>query len=118
MTSASTYLTFRASRCSGSRPSMSASGANRRRSASCASASIGSPGLTAVGSRRLRPRAADFRAALSVGAHDDRIHPADAGGALLAAIQGLQELVSQQDRELDLLRAGLEAIERDGPGAR
>ena len=54
----------------------------------------------------------DFRAAFGVGADDDRIHPVDGVGVSLAAIQGLYQLVQEQAREIDDLRARVERAER------
>jgi hypothetical protein len=66
--------------------------------------------------RRLRPTPEQFRAAFGVGAADSAIHPADAIGVPLAAIQGLHSLVERNRREIEELRVRLELAEHpEGP---
>ena len=50
--------------------------------------------------RHLGPMAQDFHAAFGLGADDRHIHTLDAGGVVLAAIQGLHALVAAQARQL------------------
>lgn len=61
--------------------------------------------------RRLRPSPEQFRAAFGVGAADGPIHPADAIGVPLAAIQGLHGLAKENQRRIDELRALIELAE-------
>jgi hypothetical protein len=61
---------------------------------------------------RIGPDPAQFRRALGVGADDDRIHPVDQLGALLAAIQGIYQLAVEREAEVKQLRAEVEALKQ------
>jgi Flp pilus assembly pilin Flp len=61
--------------------------------------------------RHLGPMAQDFRAAFGVGEDDTHINPVDANGVTLAAIQGLYQLVQEQERQLTGLAARLATLE-------
>jgi hypothetical protein len=74
---------------------------------------------TGHGGRHVGPMGQDFHAAFGLGKDDRHINPMDAAGISMAAIQGLYEIVKQQDAELESLRtenaemkARLEALER------
>ena len=55
----------------------------------------------------IRPSPEQFRAAFGVGANDGQIHPADAIGVPLAAIQALYGMVKQNQEVIDDLRERL-----------
>jgi hypothetical protein len=57
------------------------------------------------------PSSREFREAFDVGADDDWIHPVDGIGVSLAAIQGLNETIREQARELAQLRQRVAAAE-------
>ena len=61
--------------------------------------------------RPIGPDAKRFRAAFGVGADDGRIHPADAVGVPLAAIQGLREVLEHQQQAIDDLGRRVELAE-------
>ena len=61
--------------------------------------------------RHIGPMAQDFYAAFGVGRDNGRISTLDADGIALAAIQGLHELVQEQDSEIAELKARLSALE-------
>ena len=63
---------------------------------------------------RLAPVPERFRAAFGVGAEGEPVHPADAVGVPLAAIQGLFESVSRNREAIDDLAARLDDAERAG----
>jgi hypothetical protein len=72
----------------------------------------------------MAPRAQDFKAAFNLGDSDRSITTVDADGVALAAIQGLERIVRDQDREIRALRedqaslaSRLERLEQ-GNGAR
>jgi len=56
------------------------------------------------------PGTRGFAAAFHLGADDRHIHVLDASGAALASIQALDGLAEQQARELELLRAEVNAM--------
>jgi hypothetical protein len=62
--------------------------------------------------RHIGPMAQDFAAAFGVGEDDKHIHPSDASGVALAAIQALTARVQAQQAELDQLRAELAEVRR------
>lgn len=62
--------------------------------------------------RAIRPTPEQFRAAFGLGAEDGPIHPADAIGVPLAAIQALYGLIKENQRGIDELRAELALAER------
>ncbi len=62
--------------------------------------------------RHLGPTAQDFMAAFSLGNNDKMIGMQDADGIALAAIQGLQQLLREKDREIARLNERSDAMER------
>src|SRR5919199_2828161 len=62
--------------------------------------------------RHIGPMAQDFHAAFGVGEDDTHINLVDANGVALAAIQGLYQLVQEQELQLTVLEARLAALER------
>lgn len=67
---------------------------------------LDAPGVTHIG-----PMAQDFYRLFDVGADDDAISTIDRDGVALAAIQGLRELVLDQQEQIRALEARLAAIE-------
>lgn len=65
--------------------------------------------------RHMGPMAQDFHATFGVGEDDTHVNMVDANGVALAAIQGLYQLVQEQQRELTLLHARLAALELGRP---
>jgi hypothetical protein len=73
--------------------------------------------------RHIGPTAQDFHAAYGLGVDDKHIAPKDVAGVALAAIQGLNEVVSEQDAQIKALeeqnadmRARLAALEQTMEG--
>jgi hypothetical protein len=62
--------------------------------------------------RHVGPMAQDFYAAFGTGADSRHISSVDADGVALAAIQGLHQLVVDQETTIEVLEARLTAIER------
>lgn len=62
--------------------------------------------------RHIGPMAEDFFAAFSVGANDKGISVTDSAGVTLAAIQGLNQVVEEKDKEIADLKSRLEALEK------
>lgn len=58
------------------------------------------------------PTPGDFKAAFRVGGTARRIHPVDACGVMLAAIQGLHELTLEEEKHIRELRAALRALRK------
>ena len=61
--------------------------------------------------RHIGPMAQDFHQAFGVGEDDTHINMVDANGVALAAIQGLYQLVQEQELQLTVLEARLAALE-------
>ena len=61
--------------------------------------------------RHIGPMAQDFHTAFGVGEDDTHINMVDANGVALAAIQGLYQLVQEQELQLTVLEARLAALE-------
>ncbi|HLH23008.1 MAG TPA: tail fiber domain-containing protein [Chloroflexota bacterium] len=61
--------------------------------------------------RHIGPMAQDFHKAFGVGEDDTHINMVDANGVALAAIQGLYQLVQEQEMQLTVLEARLAALE-------
>lgn len=61
--------------------------------------------------RHLGPTAQDFHAAFALGPDDKHLASLDSGGVALAAIQGLDELVREKEKEITDLKARLAALE-------
>jgi len=62
--------------------------------------------------RHLGPMAQDFHAAFGLGESDKTITAIDADGVALAAIQGLNNRVKEQAREIDRLKETIQRLER------
>src|SRR5690348_4374220 len=61
--------------------------------------------------RHIGPMAQDFHTAFGVGEDDTHINMVDANGVALAAIQGLYQLVQEQEMQLTVLAARLATLE-------
>ncbi|HEY7066425.1 MAG TPA: tail fiber domain-containing protein [Chloroflexota bacterium] len=61
--------------------------------------------------RHIGPMAQDFHTAFGVGEDDTHINMVDANGVALAAIQGLYQVVQEQEMQLTVLEARLAALE-------
>lgn len=61
--------------------------------------------------RHIGPMAQDFHASFGLGEYDNRIAPLDTAGVALAAIQGLQQELSERDRRIAELEARLERLD-------
>lgn len=62
--------------------------------------------------RHIGPMAQDFTSAFGVGDSDQQIHPVDANGVTLAAIQALYKLLQEKDAQIAALRADLAALQQ------
>ena len=62
--------------------------------------------------RHIGPMAQDFAAAFKVGASDRRITTVDADGVALAAIQGLNQVVQEQQAELKQKTAEIQSLQQ------
>lgn len=62
--------------------------------------------------RHIGPTAQDFRTAFGLGENEQQISTVDADGVALAAIQGLNEIVTEQQAALAAKDARIEALER------
>jgi len=62
--------------------------------------------------QHIGPMSQDFYAAFSVGEDDEHISVVDADGVALAAIQGLYQLMLEQEAQIAALEARIEALER------
>jgi len=67
--------------------------------------------------RHIGPMAQDFHAAFGVGADDKHIHTVDAAGVAFAAIQGLYQLVQENEAALRALKKELGEIQETVPTA-
>jgi len=65
--------------------------------------------------RHMGPTAQDFYAAFNLGPSDTSIGTLDADGVALAAIQGLYEVVQEQDARIQALEARVAALEGEAP---
>jgi len=65
-----------------------------------------------VGTAHLGPMAQDFYAAFGTGADDKHIAVVDEGGVALAAIQGLNQKLTEKDAEIQELKERLGRVER------
>ena len=61
--------------------------------------------------RHIGPNAQDFQAALGLGEDDKRINTVDADGVAFAAIQGLYQLLQEQDSLIEAQRQQIAALE-------
>ncbi|MGH8733441.1 MAG: tail fiber domain-containing protein, partial [Burkholderiales bacterium] len=66
---------------------------------------------TDLGVRHVGPMAEDFYAAFGFGADDAHISPSDQAGVALAAVQALNQAVSDKNAEISELKARLAALE-------
>jgi hypothetical protein len=64
------------------------------------------------GVRHIGPMSEDFFAAFAVGTDDKGISVTDSAGVTLAAIQGLNQVVQEKDKEISDLRSRIEALEK------
>ena len=62
-------------------------------------------------SRHIGPMAEDFYSAFGLGTDGKHISPSDQAGVALAAIQGLNTVIIEKDREIDDLNARVDALE-------
>jgi len=67
---------------------------------------------TEDGVRHVGPMAEDFHQAFGLGADDKHIAPGDQAGVALAAVQGLNQVVQEKDKEIAELKSRLEALEK------
>ena len=65
----------------------------------------------ASGARHVGPMAEDFHAAFGLGEDNRAINSIDASGVALAAIQGLNQLVSEKDAEIETLGRRIKLLE-------
>ena len=61
--------------------------------------------------RHIGPMAQDFQAAFAVGDDNKKIHPVDAHGVALAAIQGLYQVVQDKDNQIAAQQQQIAALE-------
>jgi hypothetical protein len=61
--------------------------------------------------RHLGPMAEDFHRAFGLGADDRHIAPGDQAGVALLAVQGLNQIVAEKDRQIAELAARVERLE-------
>jgi hypothetical protein len=64
------------------------------------------------GVRHIGPMSEDFYTAFAVGTDDKGISVTDSAGVTLAAIQGLNQVVQEKDREISDLKSRIEALEK------
>ena len=64
------------------------------------------------GVRHIGPMAEDFFSAFAVGADAKGISVTDSAGVTLAAIQGLNQVVQEKDKEITDLKSRVEALEK------
>ena len=64
------------------------------------------------GVRHIGPMAEDFHQAFGLGADDKHIAPGDTAGLALAAVQGLNQVVQEKDKEITELRNRLASLEK------
>ncbi|HSS78185.1 MAG TPA: tail fiber domain-containing protein [Thermoanaerobaculia bacterium] len=62
--------------------------------------------------RHVGPMAEDFHQAFGLGEDDKHIAPGDQAGVALLAVQGLNQVVQQKDKEIAELKGRLEALEK------
>lgn len=62
--------------------------------------------------RHIGPMAEDFHAAFGLGVDNRHIAPSDQSGVALVAIQGLNSVIEDKDREIQDLKARVDALER------
>jgi len=62
--------------------------------------------------RHVGPMAEDFHQAFGLGADDKHIAPGDQAGVALLAVQGLNQVVQQKDKEITELKSRIETLEK------
>ncbi|HEX6903582.1 MAG TPA: tail fiber domain-containing protein [Thermoanaerobaculia bacterium] len=62
--------------------------------------------------RHFGPMAEDFYKAFGLGINDKGIAPGDTAGVALAAVQGLNQVVQEKDKEITELKSRIEALEK------
>lgn len=62
--------------------------------------------------RHVGPMAEDFHQAFGLGADDKHIAPGDQAGVALLAVQGLNQVVEEKDKEIADLKSRIEALEK------
>jgi hypothetical protein len=62
--------------------------------------------------RHIGPMAQDFSAAFGLGDSDRHIHVVDQGGVAIAAIQALQEEISERDTRISRMESRLQTLEK------
>jgi len=62
--------------------------------------------------RHVGPMAEDFHQAFGLGADDKHIAPGDQAGVALLAVQGLNQVVEEKDKEIAGLKSRIEALEK------
>ncbi|HEX9940466.1 MAG TPA: tail fiber domain-containing protein [Thermoanaerobaculia bacterium] len=62
--------------------------------------------------RHIGPMAQDFSAAFGLGIDDKHVSPMDMAGVSMAAVQALNEVVQEKDREISDLKSRIEALEK------
>lgn len=67
---------------------------------------------TAAGVRHIGPMAEDFHQAFGLGEDDKHIAPGDQAGVALLAVQGLNQVVQDKDKEIAELKNRLETLEK------
>jgi hypothetical protein len=67
---------------------------------------------TEIGVRHVSPMAEDFHRTFGMGADDKHLAPGDQAGIALLAIQGLNQVVREKDKEIAELKSRMEALER------
>jgi hypothetical protein len=67
---------------------------------------------TDAGVRHLGPMAEDFHQAFGLGEDDKHIAPGDQAGVALLAVQGLNQVVQEKDKEIADLKSRLETLEK------
>ena len=67
---------------------------------------------TEAGVRHVGPMAEDFHQAFGLGADDKHIAPGDQAGVALLAVQGLNRVVQEKDKEIADLKSRIETLEK------
>ena len=67
---------------------------------------------TDAGVRHIGPMAEDFHHAFGLGEDDKHIAPGDQAGVALLAVQGINQVVQEKDKEIADLKSRIEALEK------
>jgi hypothetical protein len=62
--------------------------------------------------RHMGPMAQDFSAAFGLGIDDKTVSPMDLAGVSMAAVQALNDVVQEKDKEIADLKSRLESLEK------